>query len=179
MGLTSVFLCLASSEKDWLPAALLPHTETMRQGEGEREREREGGRGMREWEVDEGEWKSKRREPERFWRRRPINVEISPRIWWNGCVLAINGFQLPKGGRGGAKVPHWMTLRRKRGAEAKKRLGKKVIYSTKKIFPVLSKFFLELWNWAQKANSLYTCFFLQIWLRLRQEMREEMIVDLF
>lgn len=40
-GLTSAFLCLASSEKDWLPAALLPHTETMRQGERERERERE------------------------------------------------------------------------------------------------------------------------------------------
>lgn len=39
-GLTSVFLCLASSEKDWLPAALLPHTETMRQGERERESER-------------------------------------------------------------------------------------------------------------------------------------------
>ncbi len=115
MGLTSVFLCLASSEKDWLPAALLPHTETMRQGEGEREREREreGGRGMREWEVDEGEWKSKRREPERFWRRRPINVEISPRIWWNGCVLAINGFQLPKGGRGERKCPiEWLYVER-------------------------------------------------------------------
>lgn len=62
-------LCLPLSGEQWKGLAssgtVAAHRDNEAGRERERERTREGGRGMREWEVDEGEWKSRRRESER------------------------------------------------------------------------------------------------------------------
>ncbi len=138
-------LCLPLSSEQWKGLASSSTVAAHRDNEAgrgrEREREREGGR-----EGDERVRSGWRRVKEQEEGAREVLKKMAnqcrnqPENLMKRLCISDQRLSATERRKGGTKVPHWMTLRRKRGAEAKKRLGEKVIYSTKKRFPVLSKF---------------------------------------